>query len=59
MGLSGAKRTGKVELLSEGLKIVCTNNWLPETSSSSSSSSSSSGFIGASTAMAICALKKW
>jgi hypothetical protein len=31
LGLSGAKGTGKVELLLEDLKIVCTKNWPPET----------------------------
>jgi hypothetical protein len=31
LGLSGAKRTGKVELLLEYLKIVCTKYWHPET----------------------------
>jgi hypothetical protein len=31
LGLSGAKGTGKVKLLLEDLKIVCTKNWPPET----------------------------
>jgi hypothetical protein len=31
LDLSGSKGTGKFDLLSEDLKIVCTKNWPPET----------------------------
>jgi hypothetical protein len=41
LGLSGAKGTGKVELLLEDLKIVCTKNWPPETNITRGDNSSS------------------